>query len=103
MLELYDFENNGIPAILIYYGGHYGYHFLIFNDDGITQELISEPHEDWETWWAEWLAHHEYPYFQQNPTIFGMPEVQLTPLHNLSVLESHIIESFQRRHGLITD
>jgi|GEM_PF-3405256 len=144
--SLLDFDNNGIPEILIYYGGlhfggppfpaiyrfidgrytqviqlnrmpdfftdrdgriivhynvdyggAYGYYHLIFTDDGAQKMLISEPSGDD---WAAWQEHHQYPYFQQNPTIFGMPEKTLTPILPLTELENRITESVMRRHGL---
>jgi len=144
--SLYDFDNDGIPYLLIYiaglgfggpafpmlyrfidgsyepaiwfdrapaffrdregrvivhydvnYGGHYAYYYLIFTEDGVEKELIVTPNwDDMNEWWL----HHQYPYWEQNPTIFSMPEETLTPILPLTELEHLITEAIRSRHGL---
>ena len=79
------------------YGGHYAYYHLIFTDDSVEKELIARPNwGDMDSWWL----HHQYPYWWQNPTIYGMPDENLTPILPLTELENHITEAIRSRHGL---
>ena len=97
------FASNSGDIIVHYnmdYGGHFGYYFLIFSEDGVKEELIVRPHWD-EDSWDSWWAHHERPYWYDNPSIYGMPDETLTRLARLTELENRITNSIRGRHGLV--
>lgn len=92
-----DSERRVIVHYNIEYGGAFGYYLLTFTNGGAEKELIAAPNwNDIESWYA----HHQYPYWNQNPTIFGMPDEILTPILPLNDLEVLIIQSIRHRHGL---
>ena len=83
------------------YGGVFAYYYLVFTEDGAYKKLITSPHfpDDWDSW----LEHHQYTYFDYNPSIWGMPDETLTPILPLTELEEYIRANVMRRHGLEED
>ena len=86
--------------------GIFAYYHLVLHGEDIKLELISEP--DFETFsWADemyrWDRHHQYPYWHNNPTIFGMAEEKLNPIPRLTELEEQITTNIRHRHGLYND